>query len=219
MAEDDARTRIREVALERFGRKGIRDTSTREILKAAGMKNPSAITYHFGSKAKLVENLISELVDSEAPVIRDQIELAARPEGPTIEAWAAIAVNSASRLISTERGCLLTRLWSEYHNALRPDVFEEFLGGGSQLATDWLAALATTFTELPPRMAVTRNLIMLRTLEWMITRRAGRLLTGQPAHAMRMHDPESFRQLMLEVAVGIVSAPTVIGDQEISFDT
>src|SRR3954452_3622229 len=104
MADHHARPRTREVALERFGRKGIRDTSTREILKAAGMKNPSAITYHFGSKAKLVENLISDLIDSEAPVIRSQIELAARPERPTIEAWAEIAVNSATQLVSTERG-------------------------------------------------------------------------------------------------------------------
>jgi AcrR family transcriptional regulator len=219
MVEDDARTRIREVALERFGRNGIRDTSTREILKAAGMKNPSAITYHFGSKAKLVENLISDLVDSEAPVIRRQIELAARPERPTIEAWAAIAVDSASQLISTERGCLLTRLWSEYHNALRPDVFEEFLGGGSELATDWLAAVAKVFTDLPPRMAVTRNLIMLRTIEWMITRRAGRLLMGKPSPAMRMNDPESFRILMLEVSVGILSAPTTLDETTITFDT
>jgi AcrR family transcriptional regulator len=219
MVEDDARTRIREVALERFGRKGVRDTSTREILRAAGMKNPSAITYHFGSKAQLVEDLISDLVDSEAPVIQTQIDLAAGPEPPTIEEWAAVAVDSASRLISTERGCLLTRLWSEYHNALRPDVFEEFLGGGSELATNWLAAVEKTFTHLPPRMAVTRNLIMLRTIEWMITRRAGRLLTGQPTPAMRMNDPESFRVLMLEVSVGILSAPTTLDASAISFDT
>ncbi len=219
MAEEDARTRIAEVALERFGRKGVRDTSTREILKAAGMKNPSAITYHFGSKAKLVEALVSEIVETEAPVIQGQIDLAAQPEPPTIEAWAAIAVNSASRLISTERGCLLARLWSEYHNALRPDVFEEFLGSGSELATDWLAAVEKVFTHLPPRIAVTRNLIMLRTLEWMITRRAGRQLTGKPSPAMRMNHPESFRVLMLEVAVGIISAPTTLGESAISYDT
>src|SRR5262245_26941646 len=105
MVEDDARSRIREVALERFGRQGIRETSTREIRRAAGMKNPSAITYHFGSKAKLVEDLVSELIRSEAPVLQDQIALASGPEAPTIEEWAAVAVDSAHRLISTERGC------------------------------------------------------------------------------------------------------------------
>ena len=176
MAEDDPRARIREVALERFGRQGIRDTSTREILKAAGMKNPSAITYHFGSKAKLVEDLVSELIRSEAPVLQNQIALASGPEPPTIEQWAAVAVDSASKLVSTERGCLLARLWWDYHNSLYPDVFETFLGGGSALATEWFAAVGKTFRELTPRVAVTRNLIMLRTLEWMIVRRASRLL-------------------------------------------
>lgn len=219
MVEDDARSRIREVALDRFGRQGVRETSTRQILKAAGMKNPSAITYHFGSKAKLVENLVSELIDHEAPVLRGQIELAAQPEPPTVAAWTAIAVDSASRLISTERGCLLARMWSEYHNALHPDVFEEFLSSGSELATDWLAAVARTFTELPPRMAVTRNLIMLRTIEWMITRRAGRMLTGKPSPAMRIDDPESFRHLMLDVSLGILSAPSTVEADAIRFDT
>jgi AcrR family transcriptional regulator len=218
MAEDDARTRIREVALDQFGRQGVRGTSTRQILRAAGMKNPSAITYHFGSKAKLVEDLVSELIDREAPVLRGQIDLAARPEPPTIEEWTAIAVDSASRLISTERGCLLARLWSEYHGSLHPDVFEEFLAGGSELATDWLAAVQKTFTELPPRLAVTRNLIMLRTLEWMITRRAGRLLVGKPSPALRMDDPESFRRLMHDVALGILTAPSTVEADAIQFD-
>ncbi len=49
---------------------------------------------------------------------------------------------------------------------------------------------------------------MLRTLEWMIARRAGRLLTGKPSPALQMNDPEAFRQLMLEVAIGIMTTPT-----------
>jgi AcrR family transcriptional regulator len=219
MVEEDPRTRIREVALERFGRQGIRDTSTREILKAAGMKNPSAITYHFGSKAKLVQDLVSELIESEAPVLRGQITLASGADAPTIEQWATVAVDSATRLISTERGCLLARLWWDYHNSLYPDVFEAFLGSGSTLATEWFTAVGKTFRDLTPRVAVTRNLIMLRTLEWMIVRRASRLLTGKTAPAMRMDDPDSFRRLLLEVSIGILAAPTTLSDDDIRFDT
>jgi AcrR family transcriptional regulator len=218
MVDEDARSRIREVALERFGRQGIRDTSTREILRAAGMKNPSAITYHFGSKAKLVEDLVSELIKSEAPVIQDQIALASGAEPPTIEQWAAVAVDSASKLVSTERGCLLARLWWEYHSAFYPDVFEAFLGGGSKLATDWFDAVAKTFRDLGPTLAVARNMIMLRTLEWMVVRRANRLLTSKAAPAMRMDDPEAFRLLLLEVSIGILSAPTTLSDDDIRFE-
>jgi AcrR family transcriptional regulator len=219
MVEEDPRSRIREVALERFGRQGIRETSTREILRAAGMKNPSAITYHFGSKAKLVENLVSELIDNEAPVLQGQIALASSPEPPTIEQWAAVAVDSASKLVSTERGCLLARLWWDYHNSLYPDVFETFLGSGSTLAAEGSAAVAKTFRDLSPRLAITRNIIMLRTLEWMIVRRASRLLTPTSSPAMRMDDPQSFRRLMLEVSIGILTAPTILNDDDIRFDT
>ena len=77
-ATSDVRTRLREVALELFGRQGVRDTSTREILAAAGLRNPSAISYHFGSKAELVDDLVNELIGGTAPVLQRQIELAAR---------------------------------------------------------------------------------------------------------------------------------------------
>lgn len=217
MADPDARTRLREAALERFGRQGVRETSTREILAAAGMRNPSAITYHFGSKAELVDDLVRELFGGETPVLQRQIELAEGPEPPTIEAWAAVAVDSASALISTERGCLLARLWWEYDGYLHPDVFEQYLASGNPVTLRWLDAVATTFRELPPFVAVARNVVMLRTLEWMIARRASRILTGKPAPALVMEDPEAFRRLMLEVAVGILTAPTALTGDEIIF--
>lgn len=219
MAEPDARTRIREVALQKFGRQGVRDTSTREILEAAGMKNPSAITYHFGSKAELVEDLVADLVRSEAPVLQRQVELASRPEPPTIDEWVGVAVDSASALISTERGCLLARLWWEYDGHLRPEVLEEFLASGQPLALQWLDAVGATFPDLPRYVGLTRNVTMLRTLEWMIARRAGRKLIGRPSPALQMDDPEMFRRLMHEVAMAIVSAPTRLSDDAIRFDT
>ena len=93
----DPRTRLREVALGLFGRQGVRETSTRQILAAAGMRNPSAISYYFGSKAELVEDLAGELL-VVSPVLVRQIELAAGPSWPTVEAWTAIAVDLAVNL-------------------------------------------------------------------------------------------------------------------------
>ena len=91
MVDDaDTATRIREAALDLFGRQGVQATSTREILGAVGLRNPSAISYHFGSKAGLVEDLVAELRDDAWPVVRLQVELAAA--GPTsIRQWAEVA--------------------------------------------------------------------------------------------------------------------------------
>src|SRR4051812_41096275 len=105
MPESDVRTRLREVALDLFGRHGVRETSIRQILAAAGLKNPSAISYHFGSKAELVDDLVGELYRGLAPVMQRQTELAAGAT-PPLPAWTAIAVDSSAALIATERGCL-----------------------------------------------------------------------------------------------------------------
>jgi AcrR family transcriptional regulator len=217
MAEPDARTRIREVALDLFGRQGVRDTSTREILTAAGMKNPSAITYHFGSKAELIEDLVGELFGDGTPVVQGQIDLVESGQPVSIEEFAAVAVNSAADLISTERGCLLARVWWEYDGYIHPDVFEEYLASRNPVTVRWIDAVAAAFPDLPRYVAVARNVTMLRTLEWMIARRAGRLLTGKPSSALLMDDPDAFRTLMLEVAVGILSPPTTLTAEDISF--
>jgi AcrR family transcriptional regulator len=213
----DARTRLREVALDLFGRQGVRDTSTRQILTAAGMRNPSAITYHFGSKAELVDDLVAELIRGEAPVMQLQVALGSLPEPPSALEWVTVAVDSSSRLISTERGCLLARLWWEYDGYLHPGVLEEFLSSGHSLANQWVDALAATFPELPRYVALTRNVTVFRTLEWMIARRAGRLLTGKPSPALQMTDPAAFHQLMLEVSIGIMTTPTSLTEADIIF--
>jgi AcrR family transcriptional regulator len=215
MADPDARTRLREAALELFGRQGMNTTSTRAILSAAGLRNPSAINYHFGSKAGLVEDLVAELT-AAFPVLELQIGLARGPRVPTVEEWAAIAVDSAIELISTERGRLLARLWWEYDATVHPNALEAFLASGDPTAVAWQEAAATVVPTLPPLLAVTRNVVMLRTLEWMIARRAGRMLTPSAGRLMRTEGPGVARQLMLEVAVAIVSAPTELGDGDIT---
>ena len=220
MADDataDVRTRLREVALDLFGRQGVRDTSTREILAAAGLRNPSAISYHFGSKAELVDELVNELIGGTAPVLQRQIELASGGAPPDVEAWAAVAVDSAVDLVATERGCLLARLWWEYDGYLRPAVLEQFLGSDNPIAVAWADAAASTLPELPRLIALTRNLTMLRTLEWMIARRASRLLTGSPSPALAIRTPTALRTLLLEVTIGILIQPTALTDADVGF--
>ena len=216
MAEDDARTRIREAALALFGRNGVRDTSTRAILDAAGLRNPSAISYHFGSKAELIDDLVSELISESWPMLHDQVALAASGT-PSVEAWARVASSSAANLVSTERGCLLARVWWEYDCFLRPDAFEEFLGSGMEVAEDWMAAIAVTFPDLPRNVAIARNLVVVRTIEWLVARRAGRILTGRPAPALKVTSPEALAVALYEITYGILTAPSTQSDEDITF--
>ena len=43
-----------------FGTHGVESVSLRDIVRAAGHKNESAVQYHFGSKSKLVDAVIAE---------------------------------------------------------------------------------------------------------------------------------------------------------------
>jgi hypothetical protein len=136
-----------------------------------------------------------------------QIDLAQGPEPPSIDAWAAIPVSGSAELITTERGCLFARLCWEYDGYLHPDVFEEYLASADPVATHWLDAVTRMLPDLPLHLAVFRNIAMFRMLEWMMARRAGRLLAGLAPDAVRVSSPEEFRATMQDVAVGILGAP------------
>jgi AcrR family transcriptional regulator len=217
MTADDARTRLREAALDLFGRQGVRGTSTRAILEAAGMKNPSAISYHFGSKAELIDDLVDELITEAWPVIRLQVDLAA-DRTPTVAQWAGVAAGSAAELISTERGCLLARIWWEYDCFLFPDAFDEFLASNDPLALAWQDAVHRTFPDDAPLVALGRNIVVLRTMQWLTARRAGRLLADEPPQGVMVKDASMVRDGLFETAMAFLIGPTRLTGADMTFD-
>jgi len=213
----DTATRIREAALDLFGRQGVQATSTREILGAVGLRNPSAISYHFGSKAGLVEDLVAELRDDAWPVVRLQVELAASGP-PTIQQWAEVASKSAATLVATTRGCLLARILWEYDCVISPNAFEQFLGSGDPLADAWQDAIEQTFTDLPRVVAVARNFLTVHTMEWLFARYASRILGGRPARALTIKHPEELELALFEISMALLSAPSGFTNESIVFE-
>jgi TetR/AcrR family transcriptional regulator, acrAB operon repressor len=57
----ESQRRLREAAIRLFGEKGYRETSLQDIGEAAGISRGS-ITWHFRSKAGLLEAIVSEIV-------------------------------------------------------------------------------------------------------------------------------------------------------------
>jgi AcrR family transcriptional regulator len=199
----DARERLREVALDRFGRNGAKATTTREIVVAAGLRNPSAIHYYFGSKDGLVEDLTTEFRGTRAKVLQQQVDLAAQAVLPTHEEWAGVVVDYSATLLATDRGCLLVRIWAEYDD-LHPEVTEEFLAGSHPLAVAWRAAIATVFPELPVPVAVARNVVALRTAQWITHRLARRILDNRTASSQT----DAARAWLRELLVNLLAPPT-----------
>jgi len=212
MVAQDAKTRIYEAALDLMGRNGIAATSTRQILDAAGTKNPSAVSYHFGSKGALVEALAAEIAGGQYPILGKQTQLASGVTMPTPTEWVQPVIDTAIDLVATQRGCLLARLWWEFDGYIRPQSLEHFLNGDDPVAIEWRAAVASAFPYLPPGVGVARNVTTLRTIGWMLARMASINLASDP-FVVRSH--RKFRRWIEEIAVTLLSAPTNLTDDDL----
>ncbi|HEY3724635.1 MAG TPA: TetR family transcriptional regulator [Acidimicrobiia bacterium] len=212
MAEPDAKSRLYEAALDLMGRKGIEATSTREILGAVGIKNPSAISYHFGSKAGLVDAMAAELASGQYPILGRQTALAGGLEMPTATEWVAPVVDTAIELAASERGCLLARVWWEFDGYLRPQSLEGFVSSANPIAVAWRDAIACVFPHLPPQIGLARNITFLRTVGWMLARMAQINLASDP-FIVRKHT--RFRLWLEEIGVTLLSSPTHLVDEDV----
>ena len=212
MAELGAKARLYEAAVDLMGRNGIAATSTREILAAVGIKNPSAISYHFGSKADLVDAIAEELASGQHATLEQQTALTLGPTPPTVTEWVAPAIERSIGSLSNERSCLFDRLWWEFDGYLRPQALETFLRGDSETAIGWRAALDQVFPQFPPRIALARNVTAMRTIGWMLARMAAINLAEDP-FPVRTH--ERFRRWIEEIAVTLLATPTALTDADL----
>jgi AcrR family transcriptional regulator len=215
--QGDRRTRLREIALDLFGRQGVQRTSTREILKAAGLRNPSAISYHFGSKAGLVEDIVADLHRDDWPLLQMQVDLAST-ETPSVHAWCEVAADSAAKLVSTERGCLLARILWEYDCVIAPDAFETFLGSGDPLAVAWQEAIGVTFPAFPRVVAIARNFLVIHTMQWLLSRYAGRVLCEGSGPALKVKYPEDMREALLELSTTLLASGSEFTNETMVFE-
>ena len=61
---DATRQRILSCAAEMFADKGFTETTIREIAKAAGLKNPASLYFHFASKYAILEDMLADYTNS-----------------------------------------------------------------------------------------------------------------------------------------------------------
>ena len=212
MAEGDVKARLYEVALEQMGRRGIASTSTREIIAAAGVRNPSAISYHFGSKAGLADALAGEVRVGILQLLRRQTELTTGGAVPTVIEWLAPVLDGAIEQLASERGCLLARLWWEYDGYLDPISLEALLSGPTEEAIAWRAAIGIALPQFPGQIGLARNVAVLRNVGWMVARMAAIDLADDP---FPKRDHSRFRLWLAEIAVALLTAPTALTDYDI----
>lgn len=100
---DVTRTRLLDEAERRFARRGVAAVTSREITEAAGQRNTSAISYHFGSREGLLLTLLARRggpVDERRGELRAALGSRPGPEALLrclVEPYAALLDDPAGR--------------------------------------------------------------------------------------------------------------------------
>jgi AcrR family transcriptional regulator len=96
----DTRARLLAEAERLFATGGVHQTTTRQIVEAAGQRNVSAVTYHFGSRDALLETI---LIGQGLPLDEQRAELIVGPleSTSTRDLVAALVIPYAGCLRST----------------------------------------------------------------------------------------------------------------------
>lgn len=102
---DQTRERMMRAAEQLFAAEGIENVSVRAILRAAGQRNESALHYHFGSKAGLIEALQAERVQQVVDLRRAAID-AATADGrePPVRELCFLMINAPFQLCARDKG-------------------------------------------------------------------------------------------------------------------
>lgn len=95
--ESETRLTLKRVARELFAARGVHNVGVREITQAAAQKNQGAIAYYFGTKDKLIAEILidgASRIEARRHTYLDQIESAGGPF-TAHDAVAAIVLPSA----------------------------------------------------------------------------------------------------------------------------
>lgn len=78
-SEENSKKRITKIATKFFAKKGFDGTSIRDIAKAANV-NVAMISYYWGGKKELFQNIIDGLVETQTKYAKSSLDFAINPE-------------------------------------------------------------------------------------------------------------------------------------------
>lgn len=100
---EETRERLMRAAERLFARDGIENVSVRAVVRDAGQRNESAMHYHFGNKAGLIEALQNQRIQQVVDLRREAFDAAtARGRVPSVRELCYVMVEPAFRLCSRD---------------------------------------------------------------------------------------------------------------------
>lgn len=203
----DTRERLLLTAERLFGERGLNGVSLREIVRAAGQRNASALHYHFGSREGLIEAIFKKrmlTIDQRRMEMLDQIEADGRTDD--LRAIAETIVWPLAELMSREEdGAHYVRFLTEIFLTPDFDVTEMVEGRLNYGVGRAFRMIEQALGEMPASILRQRLPLIMHSGTYAMA----------DIHATRLRRRDSARQLDVERAVhnlidmwvGAVSAP------------
>jgi AcrR family transcriptional regulator len=167
----DTRERLISAAEELFAANGIEAVSLREIVRAAGARNATALHYHFGDRAGLVRAVLERHhldVDTRRHALLDAYEADGEPE-----LWAlanALVQPLAAKLAEPDGGSAYLQIMAELMNRPRPVLDPAAFDDPADSMFRWRELVAPLLSEEALRLH--RRFVVLRFAVVELARRA-----------------------------------------------
>jgi AcrR family transcriptional regulator len=193
------KTRLLREAERLFATRGVYQVTVREIISAAGQRNVSALTYHFGSREGVLDAILIRHGDPTDIARGELLDVIGR-DAESRDLIAALVVPYASNL-ATPEGRDYLRIVAQ----LAPlfSAWREANPGTGPVLRDILGILEQRPAEIPPAIRRERVVEMIMLMTIAMAERARVIESGD---TLELDEP-TFAANLTDVLVGVLEAP------------
>jgi len=200
MARDGSETRARLIAeAERqFAEAGIWQAATGDIVEAAGQRNSSALTYHFGSRQGVLDAVLAKHGNPIDAHRGDLLETVGND--PDIRSLVDALVRPMTAVLQTDRGRRYVRIVAQLGDRF-PTWRRQPEGVDHTHLGRALGLLANQASGGNEAAREARLVAMIQLMTASLAARAGELEHGEPTL-----DAEQYERHLVDVLVGVLTA-------------
>ncbi|MGW0906405.1 TetR family transcriptional regulator [Streptomyces sp. NPDC002853] len=182
-----------------FAAQGVHGAQLRDIVRLAGQSNPSAVQYHFGSRAGLLDAVMAERQTRTEKMLAAELEQAADGLGGLLTAL----VHAEATELRSERGrrCLRISAQLSHESGVRSRTPHPTLDG--TVYWELIGRVENCLTDLPEPLRLERLDLALTLIGAAMADRAGQYLAGTTP----LTDEPLFLADLVETTTALLRAP------------
>ncbi|MFF0746301.1 TetR/AcrR family transcriptional regulator [Streptomyces sp. NPDC004111] len=197
------REKLIRAAEEIFAAQGVDGAQLRDVVRLAGQSNPSAVQYHFGSRAGLLDAVMAQRQERTERVLA--ANSADCPDSVRELIGALVAAEATELATDRGRRCLLISAQLSHESGVRTGTPHPTLAGTAywRLIERVGAALAASPAPLPGPLRLERLDLALTLIGAALSDRARQYLAG----ATPLTDEDVFLADLVETTTALLGAP------------